>query len=155
MTNRAGTVPEPPMVASNTESSSTIPAARRDRVATAGWVLSAVFAAFMLGASALPKLAGMPVAAQTMADLGWPDAPVFRIGVMEAGFTILFLWRRTALLGAVLMTGILGGAMAIQIRADSPLFSHVFFSIYLGAVMWGGLWLRDPSVRAILPLRRG
>ncbi len=142
------------MNASNTEHFSKGPVPRRDRTVVVGWILSAVFAAFMLSASALPKLAGMPVAAQTMADLGWPDAPVFWIGVMEAGFTILFLWPRTVLLGAVLMMGILGGAMATQIRADSPLFSHVLFSVYLGTVMWGGLWLREPSVRAILPLRR-
>ena len=127
--------------------------APRDRTAIAGWVLSAVFAVFMLGASALPKLAGMAVATDTMAALGWPDAPVFWIGVMEAGFTLLFLWRRTALVGAVLMMGVLGGAMATQIRADSPLFSHVLFSIYLGAVMWGGLWLREPRLRAPFPLR--
>ena len=98
--------------------------------------LSAVFAGFMLAASALPKLAGMPVAAQTMADLGWSDAPVFWIGVMEAGFAILFLWPRTALFGAVrrcsalfgaiMMMGVLGSAMATQIRADSPLFPMCF-----------------------------
>jgi hypothetical protein len=127
--------------------------APRDRTAIAGWVLSAVFAVFMLGASALPKLAGMAVATDTMAALGWPDAPVFWIGVMEAGFTLLFLWRRTALVGAVLMMGVLGGAMATQIRADSPLVSHVLFSIYLGAFMWGGLWLREPRLRALLSLR--
>ena len=127
--------------------------ASRDRTAIAGWVLSAVFALFMLGASAFPKLAGMAVATDTMTALGWPDAPVFRIGVMEAGFTLLFLWRRTAILGAVLMMGILGGAMATQIRADSPLFSHVLFSMYLGAFMWGGLWLREPRLRALLSLR--
>ncbi len=127
--------------------------ASRDRMAMAGWILSGLFAAFMLGASALPKLAGMSVAAETMADLGWADAPVFWIGVMEAGFTLLFLWRRTALVGAVLMMGVLGGAMATQIRADSPLVSHVLFSIYLGAFMWGGLWLREPRLRALLSLR--
>jgi hypothetical protein len=106
----------------------------------------------MLSASALPKLAGMPVASETMAKLGWPDAPVFWIGLAEAAFTLLFLWRRTALLGAVLLMGLLGGAMATQVRADSPLFSHVLFSIYLGAVMWGGLWLREPRLRSLLPL---
>jgi hypothetical protein len=126
---------------------------RRDRAVLAGWTLSGLFAAFMLGASALPKLAGLPVAAETMADLGWPEAPVFWIGAAEAAFTLLFLWRRTALLGAVLMMGILGGAMATQIRADSPLFSHVLFSVYLGAVMWGGLWLREPRLRHLFPFR--
>lgn len=126
---------------------------RRDRAALAGWTLSGLFAAFMLGASALPKVTGMPVAAQTMADLGWPDAPVFWIGVAEAAFALLFLWRRTALLGAVLMMGILGGAMATQVRAHSPLFSHVLFSAYLGAIMWVGLWLREPRLRTLFPLR--
>ena len=128
------------------------PPASRDRTAIAGWVLSAVFAVFMLGASALPKLAGMAVATDTLAALGWPDAPVFWIGVMEAGFTLLFLWRRTALVGAVLMMGVLGGAMATQIRADSPLVSHVLFSVYLGAFLWGGLWLREPRLRALLSM---
>jgi hypothetical protein len=127
--------------------------ASSDRTALAGWTLSGLFATFMLGASALPKLAGMAVATDTMAALGWSDAPVFWIGVMEAGFALLFLWRRTALLGAVLLMGILGGAMATQIRAGSPLFSHVLFSIYLGAFMWGGLWLREPRLRALLSLR--
>ena len=140
------------MIAPKTENA---PMVRRDKAMIAGWTLSAMFAIFMIGASALPKLAGMPIAAQTMADLGWPDAPIFWIGVLEAGLAVLYLWPRTALPAAILMMGILGGAMATQIRADSPLFSHVLFSIYLGAVMWGGLWLRDPSVRAVLPLRRG
>ena len=72
---------------------------------------------------------------------------------MEAGFTLLFLWRRTALLGAMLMMGTLGDAMATQIRADSPLFSHGLFSIYLGAFIWGGLWLREPRLRDLLSLR--
>lgn len=126
----------------------------RDRTALAGWALSGLFALFMLGASALPKLAGMPVAADTMAALGWPDAPVLAIGLMEAGFTLLFLWPRTALLGAVLMTGVFGGATATQIRAHSPLFSHELVSLYLGAVMWAGLWLREPRLRALAPLAR-
>jgi hypothetical protein len=126
----------------------------RDRAALAGWGLSALFALFMLGASALPKLAGMPVAADTMAALGWPDAPVFWIGVMEAGLTLLFLWPRAALLGAILMMGVLGGAIVTQIRADSPLLTHVLFGVYLGSVMWGGLWLREPRLRALFPLSR-
>jgi hypothetical protein len=96
----------------------------------------------------------MPVAADTMAALGWPDAPVFWIGVMEAGLTLLFLWPRAALLGAILMMGVLGGAIVTQIRADSPLLTHVLFGVYLGSVMWGGLWLREPRLRALFPLSR-
>lgn len=126
-------------------------AAPRDRLAAAGWALSGLFALFMLGASALPKLAAMPVAADTMAALGWPDAPVFSIGVMEALFVLLFLWPRTALLGAILTMGLLGGAVATQVRAGSPLFSHTLFAVYLGIAMWAALWLRDPRLRALLP----
>ena len=119
-----------------------------------GRVLTGLFALFILGASVLPKLSGMPIAEQTMAELGWPSGYVLMIGLMELTFLILYLIPRTSLLGAVLFTGLLGGAMATQIRAEMPLFSHVLFSIYLGLFMWGGLWLRDPAWRAMFPFRR-
>ena len=119
-----------------------------------GRVLTALFALFILGASVFPKLSGMPVAEEIMTQLGWPSGYVLMIGLMELGFLILYLIPRTSLLGAVLFTGLLGGAMATQIRAESPLFSHVLFSIYLGLFMWGGLWLRDADLRARFPLRR-
>ena len=67
---------------------------------------------------------------------------------------ILYLIPRTSVMGAVLLMGLFGGAMATQIRAGSPLFSHQLFSIYLGLFMWGGLWLRDASLRAVFPFRR-
>ena len=118
-----------------------------------GYGLSAVFVLFMLGASVLPKLTGMAVAARTLTDLGWPGGYVTMIGLIELGCVILYLIPQTAVLGAVLMTGLLGGAMATQIRAESPLFTHILFSIYLGLFMWGGLWLRTPALRAIFPVR--
>ena len=124
------------------------------RTALAGWALSGLVSAFLFGASALPKLTGMPVAAETMAALGWPDAPLVRIGLLEAGLALLLLWPRMAPLAAVLATGLLGGAMVTQMRADSALFSHVLFSVYLGAAMWCGLLLRDSRLRALLPWRR-
>lgn len=119
-----------------------------------GWLLSAIFALFMLGASVAPKLLGMTVATDTMAALGWPEAPVLLIGVLELLCTVLFLIPRTGVLGSVLMMAILGGAMVTQIRAGSPLFSHTLFSIYLGIMMWGGLILRDARVRAEFPFVR-
>jgi hypothetical protein len=118
-----------------------------------GWVLSGLFILFMLGASVTPKLMGMPVAADTLSALGWPDGHVLWIGLVELACTLLYAWRRTALLGAVLMMAILGGAMATQIRAESPLFSHVLFGLYLGLFMWGGVWLRDARLRALFPFR--
>ena len=119
-----------------------------------GWALSALFALFMLGASVLPKLAGIPIAQDTMTALGWPEAPIVLIGSLELICTLLFLFPPTAVLGAVLMMAILGGAMVTQLRAGSPLASHTLFGIYLGVAMWGGLILRDRRVRAIFPLVR-
>jgi predicted cobalt transporter CbtA len=120
----------------------------------AGWVLSGLFVLFMLGASVAPKLTGMPIAAETMRQLGWPDGYVLMIGVIELVLVLLYIFPRTSVLGAVLMMALLGGAMATQIRVGSPLFSHQLFSIYLGLFMWGGLWLRDPKLRALFPWRR-
>jgi hypothetical protein len=121
---------------------------------TAGWVLTGLYALFMLGASVAPKLIGASVATETMTALGWPDGYVLMIGLIELGCVLLYLFPKTSVLGAVLTMGLLGGAMATQIRVGNPLFSHVLFSIYLGLFMWGGLWLRDPSLRAIFPWRR-
>lgn len=120
-----------------------------------GWVLSALFILFMLGASVYPKLSGMPIAADTMTALGWPNSPIILIGSLELICTLLYAIPFTSILGAVLMMGILGGAIATQLRAGSPLFSHTLFGIYLGLIMWGGLWLRDPALRAVFPIRRG
>jgi hypothetical protein len=117
-----------------------------------GRVLTALFALFMLGASIAPKLLGMPVTEEIMAQLGWPAGYVLMIGIIELTCLVLYLVPRTSLLGAILMMGLLGGAMATQIRAQSPLFSHVLFSIYLGLFMWGGLWLREPRLRALFPV---
>jgi hypothetical protein len=119
-----------------------------------GRILTGVFALFLLGASIAPKLLGMPVVEENMAQLGWPPGYGFMIGVIELTCLVLYLIPRTSVLGAVLMMGLLGGAMATQIRAGSPLFTHTLFSIYLGLFMWGGLWLRDPALRALFPYRR-
>ncbi|CAG1009273.1 MAG: DoxX family protein [Rhizobiaceae bacterium] len=118
-----------------------------------GRVLTAVFALFILVASAAPKLVGAKVARDAMVQLGWPEGYVVTIGLIELSCLVLYLVPRTSLLGAVLMTGLLGGAMATQVRAENPLFSHVLFGVYLGLFMWGGLWLRDPFLRALLPFR--
>lgn len=118
-----------------------------------GRVLSGLFALFIVGASVAPKLMGMPIAEETLAALGWPPGNALWIGVLELTLVLLYLFPRTSVLGAVLFTGLLGGAMATHVRVDSPLFSHTLFSIYLGLFMWGGLWLRDEKLRALFPWR--
>ncbi len=119
-----------------------------------GRALSALFVLFMLGASVAPKLLGMAVAEETLTALGWPHGYVLMIGLIELAGTVLYVIPATSLLGAIIMTGLFGGAIATQVRAESPLFSHILFSFYLAAFMWGGLWLRDARIRSILPFRR-
>jgi len=74
--------------------------------------------------------------------------------VIELVCLALYLVPRTAVLGAVLWTGYLGGAVATHVRIGSPLFSHVLFPLYVAALLWVGLWLRDRSLQALLPVRR-
>jgi hypothetical protein len=119
-----------------------------------GRVMSALFVLFMLGASVAPKLMGMPVAGDILEGLGWSRDYVLPIGIAELIFTLLYAYRPTSVLGAVLFMGLLGGAIATNLRADQPLFSHTLFSIYLALFMWGGLWLRDEKLRALFPWRR-
>jgi hypothetical protein len=121
----------------------------------AGWLMTALFALFMVGASVVPKFAGAASAVQSLVTLGWPTKYLLVIGSMELAFVILYLIPRTSLFGAVVMTGLLGGAMASHIRAESPLFSHTLFGVYLGIFMWTSLWLRDPRLRAYLAPGRG
>lgn len=119
-----------------------------------GRALSGSFALFMLGASAAPKLFGLPIAEQTMAALGWPPGYAFAIGVLELSCVVLYLIPKTSVFGAVLTMGLLGGAMATQVRAQTPLFSHMLFSVYVGLFMWGGLWLRSPRLRRLFPVTK-
>lgn len=119
---------------------------------TAGWVLSGLIGLFLVGASAAPKLLGLAVAREPMEVVGWPAKYLVLIGLIELGCMVLFLIPRTALLGAVLTTGLLGGSLAANLRVDNPLFSHTLFSIYLGAAVWLALWLRDTKVRAVFPV---
>jgi hypothetical protein len=120
-----------------------------------GWILSGLFAAFLLLASVTPKLLHLDVAVTSMTDIGWSPDHLLLIGVIELLCVVLYMVPRTALLGAIFTMALLGGALASNLRADMPMFSHTLFSIYLGIVMWLGLWLRDPQLHKVLPLLRG
>ena len=119
-----------------------------------GWAMSGLFILFMFGASATPKLFMPQVSRPVMNQLGWPTKFTLLIGLIELAGTLLYAIPRTAVLGAVILMGLLGGAMATQLRIENPLLSHILFSFYLGLFMWGGLWLRDPKLRAVFPIRR-
>lgn len=118
-----------------------------------GRVLSGLFILFMLGASIAPKFL-MPDIAREASPQGVGGSAIPLIGGLELVATLLYAWWRTALLGAIMMTAILGGAIATHMNAGSPLFSHTLFGVWLGLVMWGGLWLRDADLRQRLPVRR-
>lgn len=86
--------------------------------------------------------------------LGLPADPTFYrlLGAILAISTALYAWPRTAMLGAVLLTGYLGGAVAAHLRVGSPLLGFTLFGVYIGLILWGGLWLRESRLRALLPL---
>jgi hypothetical protein len=119
----------------------------------AGWVVSGLVGAF-LAMSASFKFFTPDIVRETMSGLGWPAHHDLMIGIIETVCVVLYLVPRTAVLGAILETALLGGAIATNVRVDNPLFSHELFGVYLGAMVWAGLWLRDARVRALLPLRR-
>jgi DoxX-like family len=100
------------------------------------------------------KFLNVPQVAQTMQRMGWPPGKSHLIAGILLVCTALYAWPRTAVLGAILVTGYLGGAVASHVRIDSPLFSHILFGVYLGILVWGGLWLRDRRLQALIPLRR-
>jgi hypothetical protein len=118
-----------------------------------GRVFSGLFTLFMLFDTGI-KLLNLRIVEESMTALGYPPGMGQPIGALEAIILALYLFRRTSVLGAVLFTGIFGGAIASHLRLGDPLFSHVLFGVYLGLFAWGGLWLRDPQLRALFPLRR-
>ena len=99
------------------------------------------------------KLLQIPQVLAVTLELGYPVTVVFPLGVILAICTILYAVPRTAILGAILLTGYLGGAVATHWRVGNPLFSHILFPVYLGIMLWGGLYLSDPKVSALIPWR--
>ena len=119
-----------------------------------GRVFSALAILFFVFDGGIKLIPIAPVT-ESMAALGWPtdDHLARGLGALLLACTALYAYPRTALLGAVLITGYLGGAMATQLRVGNPLFSRQLFGVYLGLLVWGGLWLRDAHLRAVFPFR--
>jgi hypothetical protein len=126
------------------------PASKRNTII--GWTLSGLVGAFLL-MSASFKFLTPGIVRETMAGLGWPVEYDLVIGIIETICVVLYLVPRTAVLGAILETALLGGAIATNVRVGNPLFSHELFGVYLGLFVWGGLWFRDARVRALIPFR--
>jgi hypothetical protein len=114
----------------------------------AGRVVSAL-PVVMLLLSAIMKFVKPPEVVEGFAHLEWKESLALGLGIVEIACTVVYVIPRTAVLGAVLVTGYLGGAIATHVRIGDPFFAP----LVLGVLVWGGLWLRDLRVRAILPLR--
>ena len=120
-----------------------------------GRVLSGLVVLFLLFDGAI-KLVPWPIVTETMDRIGYGSSETLArsLGFITIVCTILYAIPPTSIIGAILLTGYLGGAMASHVRIGSPLFSHMLFGFYLGLMVWGGLRLRDRSLRALIPFRR-
>jgi len=118
----------------------------------AGRIMSGLGVAFLL-MDGVMKLFKPAVVRETFARLGYPESEIIGVGVLLLICTALYLIPRASILGALLLTGYLGGAVATHVRVGDPLLSHVLFSTYIAALLWVGLYLREPRLRALVPLK--
>ena len=120
-----------------------------------GRVLGGLVIVFLLFDGAI-KLVPWPVVTETLDRMGHGSSETFArgLGFVTIACTVLYAVPPTSILGAILLAGYLGGAMASHVPIDSPLFTPILFGFYLGLMTWGGLWLRNRTVRALLPFWR-
>jgi hypothetical protein len=118
----------------------------------AGRIMSALPVLFLL-MDGVMKLMKPDFVVKATIQLGYPESVIFGLGIVVLVCVILYVIPRTAVLGAILLTGYLGGAVATHVRVGDPLFSHALFPVYFAILLWGGLYLRDERLRALIPLR--
>jgi hypothetical protein len=118
----------------------------------AGYVLTGLVALFLTFDTVMKVLQLAP-AMQGTIELGYPASTVLTIGLIELVCLVLYLVPRTSVLGALVLTGYLGGAIATHVRVGSPLPTHTLFPIYVALMVWGGLYLRESRLRHLLPFR--
>lgn len=113
------------------------------------WILRSL-ALLFLTFDTIIKLTRSPMAVDATTQLGYPSSVVLPIGLLELVLIVLYLVPKTAVIGALLWTGFLGGAVATHVRMGNPLLSHVLFPTYIAGMLWGGLVLVDPLLRCVL-----
>ncbi len=114
-----------------------------------GRILSGIPILFLLMDAGM-KIAKAKVAVDGTKELGYPEESIVPMGIVLLLSTILYAVPRTSFVGAILLTGYLGGAVATHVRVGNPMFTHVLFPVYVGVMVWGGLVLRDARLRAAL-----
>ncbi|MGI9040637.1 MAG: DoxX family protein [Gemmatimonadales bacterium] len=115
--------------------------------------MTVVAVLFLLFDSVIKVMRVAPAVEGTV-QLGYPATAVLGIGIIQLVCLVTYVLPRTAVLGAILLTGYLGGAVATHVRIGSPLLTHILFPVYVAVLIWGGLYLRDERLRALVPLRR-
>ena len=120
----------------------------------AGFTMSGIVVAFMLFDAGI-KLVPLDIVIKSTAELGYPPSPALArgLGIVALLCTALYAFPRTAVLGAILLAAYMGGAVATHLRVGNPLFTHMLFGVYLAVLAWGGLYLRDARIRALVPFR--
>jgi len=117
-----------------------------------GRILGALSTLFLLMDGVMKLIKPAPVVEATV-RLGYPESVIQSLGILLLACTILYAIPRTSILGAILLTGYLGGAVAANVRVGNPLFSHTLFPVYVALLVWGGLYLRDRRLRGLIPVR--
>jgi hypothetical protein len=118
----------------------------------AGRIASGLVVAFLLFDAVIHLMKPAPVV-EAFAKLGFPLRLAVPLGLIELVCALLYVIPRSSILGAILLTGYLGGAIAIQLPTGNSLFGEVLFPIYIGVILWGGIYLRDERLRTLIPLR--
>lgn len=118
------------------------------------YIMNGVVILFMVFDSVIKLVKPAPVVEGTL-EFGFAEHHIAVIGILGLLSTILYAVPRTSVLGAVMLTGYFGGAIATNLRMDNPLFSYTLFPVYIAILVWGGIWLRDDHLRKLIPFRKG
>jgi hypothetical protein len=134
------------------EASTFVPPVSKARL-WAGWILT-VLPALMLLMGGIMDVMKPDFVVKATVEMGYPEDVIFGLGVVVLICVVLYLIPKTAVLGAILLTGYLGGAVATHVRHGDPLFSHVLAPVYFAILLWAGLYLREPRLSALVPFRK-
>jgi hypothetical protein len=118
----------------------------------AGYIISGIPALFLF-LDAIGKFFKPEAVVKGTVELGYPESVILPLGFVLFVSTLLYVIPRTSVLGAILLTGYLGGAVATHVRIGNPVFTHILVPVYVGILLWLGLYLRDPRIRQLVPLR--
>lgn len=129
-----------------------LPAAPDQRRPWAGYIMSGLPVLFLLFDSLGKFVKPEPVVTGTV-ELGYQETVILPLGIILLVCTMIYLIPKSSVLGAILLTGYLGGAVATHVRVGNPLFTHTLFPVYIGVLLWLGIYLRSPGLRRLIPFR--